>query len=233
MNVSLLYSNKGMCITKFLAAILYIVSILLIAPCMALSAEKSVIVGFHQKPGPSERALIRGARGLTKRTFHLINAISAELPEEEIAKLKKDKKVAYVEENAVFRAALDPPPNQEYINSWGVAHIGAADAHTTVNKGTGVKIAVIDSGIDYTHPDLNDNFIDGINFVQTQQGVPADPLAFFDDNTLSHGTHVAGIIAAEENGIGVIGVAPEADIYAVKVLDGAGFGLGDWIICGY
>ena len=76
--------NQEVFITKFLAAILYIVSISLIAPGMALSAEKSVIVGFHQKPGPSERALIRGNRGLTKRTFHLINAISATIPEEEI-----------------------------------------------------------------------------------------------------------------------------------------------------
>ena len=223
MNVSLIYSNKGMYITKLLAAILYIVCLSLIGPGMALSAEKSVIVGFHQKPGPSERALIRGARGLTRRTFHLINAISAELPEEEIAKLKKDKKVAYVEENAVFRIADVPPPGQEYTNSWGVAHIGAAEAHTTVNKGTGVKIAVLDTGIDYTHEDLDDNYAGGWDFVFDD----ADP---FDDNSRSHGTHVAGIIAAEENGIGVIGVAPEAEIYALKVLDGGGFGLADWII---
>jgi subtilisin family serine protease len=47
----------------------------------------------------------------------------------------------------------------------------------------------------------------------------------FDDNPASHGTHVAGIIAAQENGIGVIGVAPEAKILAAKVLDGGGLGL--------
>lgn len=227
--------NKEVFITKFIAAILYIVSIAIIAPGMALSADKSVIVGFHQKPGPSERALIRGARGLSKRTFHLINAISAVLPDEEIEKLKKDKKVAYIEENAIFRSAEDPPPDQEYTNSWGVSHIGAAEAHTSVNKGTGVKIAVIDTGIDYTHEDLGncteeqflggtcDKIPGGYDFVFDDN----DP---FDDNFMSHGTHVAGIIAAEENGIGVIGVAPEAELYALKVLDGGGFGLESWII---
>jgi subtilisin len=54
----------------------------------------------------------------------------------------------------------------------------------------------------------------------------------FDDSSNSHGTHVAGIIAAEENGMGVIGVAPEADLYAVKVLDGGGFGIQEWIAAG-
>jgi len=227
--------NRQVFMTPFLSALLYIVFISLMVPGMARSAEKSVIVGFHQKPGPSEKALIRGARGLTKRTFHLINALSAVLPEEEIEKLKKEKKVAYVEENAVYSTAEDPPPDQEYTNAWGVSHIGAAEAHTSVNKGTGVKIAVIDTGIDYTHEDLGSctgeqflngtctKVVGGYDFVFEDD----DP---FDDNFQSHGTHVAGIIAAEENGIGVIGVAPEAELYALKVLDGGGFGLEEWII---
>jgi len=207
----------------FFPAMLFIVSISLITPGMVFSAEKSVIVGFHGKPGPSERALIRGNRGRTKRSFRLINAMAVTLPEEEIEKLKKDKNVAYVEENALYWASEDPPPNQEYTHSWGVTHIGGTVAHTTVNKGTGIKIAVIDTGIDYTHEDLSLNYAGGYDFVFDDD----DP---FDDNSRSHGTHVAGIIAAEENGIGVIGVAPEADIYALKVLDGGGFGLEEWII---
>ena len=225
--ISLLFLvNKQVFITAFLSAFLSIVSIAMIGPGMALSAERSVIVGYRHKPGPSERALIRRARGFTKRTFRHINAIAATLPEEEIERLKKDKNVAYVEENAVFRIAEVPPPDQEYTNSWGVAHIGAAEAHTTVNKGTGVKIAVLDTGIDYTHEDLDDNYAGGYDFVFDD----ADP---FDDNSRSHGTHVAGIIAAEENGIGVIGVAPEADIYALKVLDGAVVWTGRLDNCSY
>jgi subtilisin len=199
-------------------------SILLIFPGVVLSAEKSVIVGFKQKPGPSEQALIHGAKGIIKRTYQIIPAMAASLPEEEIEKLKKNGKIAYIEENAVY-TVVEPLPGEEYMNAWGVLHIGAEIVNASGNKGTGVKVAVLDTGIDYTHPDLDDNYVGGYDFVFNDD----DP---FDDSFNSHGTHVAGIIAAEENGIGVIGVAPEADLYAVKVLDGAGFGLEAWIIAG-
>ena len=200
------------------------VSILLILPGVVLSAERSVIVGFHRKPELAEMAIMRGATrsGEIKRTFHLIPAMAASLTEEEIENLKKDSNVAYVEDDAIFKAVA---VGDEYTNAWGVLHIGADVAHANGNKGMGVKIAVIDTGIDYNHEDLDGNYAGGWDFVFDDN----DP---FDDNTISHGTHVAGIIAAEENGIGVIGVAPEADLYAVKVLDGGGFGLESWVIAG-
>ena len=121
--------------------------------------------------------------------------------------------------------APEPPTGNEVGNSWGVAHIFADVAHASGNKGTGIKVAILDTGIDYTHEDLAGNYIGGYDFVFNDN----DP---YDDNYFGHGTHVAGIIAAEENGIGVIGVAPEAELFAVKVLDGAGFGTADWIIAG-
>jgi len=201
-----------------------ILSIFLILPSVVLSAERSVIVGFHRKPELAEMAIMRGATssGGIKRTFHLIPAMAASLTEEEIENLKKDSNVAYVEDDAIFKAVA---VGDEYTNAWGVLHIGADVAHANGNKGMGVKIAVIDTGIDYNHEDLDGNYAGGWDFVFDDN----DP---FDDNTISHGTHVAGIIAAEENGIGVIGVAPEADLYAVKVLDGGGFGLESWVIAG-
>ena len=195
------------------------VSIFLLLPGLVLSAEKSVIVGFHQIPETSVRALTQPAEDKIKRRYHLINAISVSLSEEEIEDLKKDKNVAYIEEDGIVMVAQ----SMEYINAWGVLHIGADIAHASGNKGAGVKIAVIDTGIDYTHEDLDGNYAGGYDFVFND----TDP---FDDNTISHGTHVAGIIAAEENDNGVIGVAPEAELYALKVLDGAGFGLVSWVI---
>ncbi len=206
--------------------IIILLCFFLFYPVLAISGERSVIVGFHKKPGPSERALVRRSNSNIKKTFHLIPAMVASLTEKEIEKLRKDKKVAYIEDDALFMTADD-----QYISAWGVSHIGAEAVHTGTNKGLGIKIAVIDTGIDYNHDDLDDNFIDGINFVQTS-AAPADPLTFFDDNTKSHGTHVSGIIAAEDNLIGVVGVAPEASLYAVRVLDGGGFGLVSWIISG-
>ncbi len=204
--------------------ILLTISIFLCFTDLATSADKSVIVGFHQKPGPSEKAFIHGAKGIIKRTFHLIPAMAVTLPEEEIATVKKNSKVAYVEEDAVF-TVVEPLPGDEYMNAWGVWRIFADVAHESGNKGAGVRIAVIDTGIDYNHPDLAGNFKGGYDFVFEDD----DP---YDDNSRSHGTHVAGVIAAEDNDAGVIGVAPEADLYAVKVLDGGGSGYLSWIISG-
>lgn len=97
---------------------------------------------------------------------------------------------------------------------WGVARIGAPNAWST-SRGLGVKVAVIDTGIARSHPDLNDNLAGCLNFIQSWKTCE-------DDN--GHGTHVSGIIAAEDNTFGVVGVAPQAKIYALKVLDRRGRG---------
>ena len=199
--------------------------LLLIVPGVALGAEKSVIIGFKQRPGASERTLVHRARGRIERSFQLIPAVAASIPEGEIKNLRMNRAIAYVEENAVYTADAASPDDDEGNNSWQVSRTSADVAHASGNLGTGVKVAILDTGIDYTHEDLDGNYWGGYDFVFSDN----DP---FDDSYNSHGTHVAGIIAAEKNGMGVVGVAPEAELYAVKVLDGAGFGKVDWIIAG-
>ena len=83
------------------------------------------------------------------------------------------------------------------------------------SRGEGVKVAVLDTGCDLDHPDIKKNILPGMNFINPRK----DP---WDDNC--HGTHVSGIIAAENNEIGMVGVAPDAKIVPVKVLDGSGNG---------
>lgn len=83
------------------------------------------------------------------------------------------------------------------------------------SRGEGVKVAVIDTGVDLDHPDLVKNLLPGMNFIDPSK----QP---WDDN--QHGTHVAGIIAAENNEIGMVGVAPSAKVIPVKVLDRHGNG---------
>ena len=200
-------------------AVFLAVLLLALSAGPAQTAEKTFIVGFPYKPGPSEAALLHGSGGIIKRTYNLIPAMVVTLPEQASASLANNPRVAYMEPNGIFKAS------DEYTDSWGVSHIGAAVVHTSDNKGAGVKIAVIDSGIDSSHQDLDGNYMGGYDFVFND----TDPN---DETSISHGTHVSGIIAAEENGIGVIGVAPEADIYAVRVLDGAGFGTLEWVIAG-
>ncbi|WP_370221484.1 S8 family peptidase [Cytobacillus sp.] len=94
-------------------------------------------------------------------------------------------------------------------------------------KGKGIKIAVLDTGCDLSHPDLKDRITGGRNFTDDDN---SDPNVFKDYN--GHGTHVAGTIAAYENDAGVIGVAPEADLLIVKVLNKDGSGQYEWIING-
>ncbi|MHB8972207.1 MAG: S8 family serine peptidase [Pirellulaceae bacterium] len=202
-----------------------VLALLLIVPGVALGADKAVIIGFRQRPGASERTLVQRARGRIERNFQLIPAVAASVPEGEIKNLRRNRAIAYVEENAVYMADATSPGDVEGANSWQVSRTSADVAHASGNMGTGVKVAVLDTGIDYTHEDLDGNFRGGYDFVFSDN----DP---FDDSYNSHGTHMAGIIAAEKNGTGVVGIAPEAELYAVKVLDGAGFGRVDWVIAG-
>jgi major intracellular serine protease len=94
-------------------------------------------------------------------------------------------------------------------------------------KGKGIKVAVLDTGCETAHPDLKDRIIGGRNFTDDDR---SNPDIYTDYN--GHGTHVAGTIAAQENAAGVIGVAPEAGLLIVKVLNKAGSGKYDWIIKG-
>jgi len=105
-------------------------------------------------------------------------------------------------------AAADPE------QPWGISRVNAAAAWPKT-MGRGVKVAVIDTGIDFTHPDLAANVKGGFNATD-----PNNPDNYKDDH--GHGSHVAGTIAAIRDGKGVAGVAPEASLYAVKVCDSGG-----------
>ncbi|HAU89113.1 MAG TPA: hypothetical protein DCW72_02440, partial [Elusimicrobia bacterium] len=105
-----------------------------------------------------------------------------------------------------IRAEVDP---SEKEIPWGVRRVNAAGAWD-LTAGRGVKVAVVDTGVDYNHPDLAPNYKGGYNAVTPG----ASPL---DDQ--GHGTHVSGTIAAVKDNNGVVGVAPAVDLYGVKVLD--------------
>lgn len=97
---------------------------------------------------------------------------------------------------------------------WGISAFDLPNAWKKT-KGAGVKVAVLDTGVDLDHSDLVKNLLPGFNVFDEKKDAN-------DDN--GHGTHVAGIIAAENNEIGMVGVAPEASIIPVKVLDKSGNG---------
>jgi subtilisin len=169
-----------------------------------------VLIGFTNTPGSSEQALVRGHGGVIKHSYHLVPAIAASVPESAIQGLLNNPRITSIEPNGTVYAI-----DAELDNTWGVKRIGAGTVHDSGNKGAGVKVAVIDSGIDYNHLDLGANFAGGYNFVSGS----TNPM---DDN--GHGTHIAGTIAALDNNVGVVGVAPEARLYALKVLNSSGSG---------
>jgi subtilisin len=168
------------------------------------------LIGFKDKPGRAEEALVKGAGGSIRYTYHLVPAIAATIPEAAVEGLLRNPRVSGIEADGMVHAI-----DAELDNSWGVKHIGAGLVHDSGNKGTGVRVAVLDTGIAYDHPDLDANYHGGYDFVNGD----ADPY----DNRY-HGTHVSGSLAAEDNGAGVVGVAPEAWLYALKVLDSSGNG---------
>src|SRR5205823_7526044 len=139
---------------------------------------------------------------------------SATIPAARVAALQADANVQFVSADNQFSAAAQ-------TMGTGVARIKAMNK---ANTGAGVNVAVIDTGIDLTHPDLAANIVGGTN---CSKGGPKN---YSDGN--GHGTHVAGIIAALDNGIGVVGVAPEAKLWAVRVLDDKGSGSTSDVVCG-
>src|SRR5215210_1428219 len=147
-----------------------------------------------------------------------LKGYSAKLTPAQVRDLESDPQVASIEPNRIVHATDTIPT--------GVARIGAPSA-TSVNPASSVAVAVIDTGVDLDHPDLN-VVIPGVtpdnsNCVNTAA-------APNDDN--GHGTHVSGTVAAKNNGVGVVGVAPGTQIVPVKVLDSSGSGTWAQIICG-
>ncbi len=190
------------------------------------AADRDVIIGYNKPVGIQDDDDIQSHGGKVKKDFHVVSAISANITESGIEELKKNPRIKYVVNNTIYAAA---GITIEYNNSWGVKYIGTQLVHDQGINGSGVKVAVLDTGINYTNPDLAGVYKGGYDFIYND----TDP---WDDNCRlygsCHGTHVSGIIAAQNNGFGVIGVAPGVDIYAVKVLDAAGFGSAEYVLSG-
>jgi len=191
-------------------------------PVEAVTDKVKVLIGFQ---GPPNEALVKSNGGVASHNFHpFINVLAVTIPETALDGISKNPKVLYIEEDAIATSLGHTSSDPEYQNSWGVDHIDADVVASLGNKGNGIKVAVLDSGIDYSHVDLNDNYVaGGFDYVNNDP----DP---FDDHW--HGTHVAGTVAAEKNGVGVVGTGPEISISAVKVLDNTGFGFYSDIIAG-
>jgi len=182
-----------------------------------------------------DEQVIKDNNGKVSKKYSAIPLAVTKLTAKDIKALEKSDKVVAVEKNHIYTIAAPPPgrgkppkddppapPDEEL--PWGVDRIDAEEVWVDADflaTGAGITVAVIDTGIDKDHPDLADNIIGGYNYVPQRGRV--NTKSWDDDN--GHGTHVAGTIAGiRGNDIGVIGVAPDASLYGIKVLNKRGSG---------
>lgn len=162
-----------------------------------------------------------------KATFgYALEGFVAKLSDAQVKILKNDSRVKSIEKD--YMIALAPPPGKGPGNGgggsdpqetpWGITRVGGAVS------GVGKTAWIIDSGIDLDHPDLNVDTGRSRTFITSGR----DSKSADDGN--GHGTHVAGTVAALDNNIGVIGVAPGASVVALRVLDSRGSGEFSWTI---
>ena len=176
----------------------------------ASNNKVDVFVSFDKTPGVAEHAMVERAGGTVRFSYTIVPAVAASVPEAAIKGLLSNPNVTAVELDGTVYAV-----DAELENAWGVKRIGSGTVHDGGNKGAGVKIGIIDSGVDHGHQDLDGVYAGGYDFVQDD----ADP-----DDVYGHGTHVAGTACAEDNGLGVVGVAPGCVLYSLRVLNDSGSG---------
>ncbi len=190
-----------------------LITTLMPAPVLGASMERvPVLIRFTAPPTAADVAGLRGLGADVTRSFGIVPAVAATVPEAALAGISRNPRVAVVEPDSLLYA-LEYRPTHD----WGIAHVRADEVHATGNLGAGVRVAVIDSGIDCDHLELAVNCEHGWNYVTETQNA---------DDDYGHGTHVAGTVAAALHGeeTGVVGVAPEATVIAYKTLDADGVG---------
>jgi subtilisin family serine protease len=202
-----------------------------------LSGSKGRVIGQYivVLKGGSPAAVASSHRVVPSHLYqHALRGFAATVPDAALKRLLKDPNVDYIEpDGRVWAIApggnpdrgkppkddgnVEPPPSSQ-VTPWGVDRVGGPQV------GDGLTAWVIDTGIDYDHPDLNVDTSRAANFVSRGKNTA--------DDGNGHGTHVAGTIAALNNGIDVVGVAAGATVIPVRVLDNSGSGFYSWVIAG-
>lgn len=178
------------------------------------SEQIKVIVGFKTgivSSQASKNASIQNHGGQIGHDLKLINAVSATMTIEEATKLSLDSTVAFVEPDyPVFSLEQSIP--------WGIEKSFGGENYPfpiwNEASGSGINVAVLDTGISGNHEDLSLSNV-GVNYTNSGS---------YNGDVKGHGTHVAGIISAQDNTIGVTGISPKITLYSVKVLDDNGNG---------
>jgi subtilisin family serine protease len=205
-----------------LAALAAVAAVILAVPATGASAQGAEPVIVVLKTGVNSHAVAAlharnyGAQVGFVYEGHALYGYSAVVPAARLAALRADENVAYVEPDGEMSLVAQTLP-------WGIDRVDADISSTQAGNGSGaisnVNVYVIDTGVDTKHADLN--VVRHVNFAG---GKNAD--------CHGHGTHVAGTVAARDNTIDVVGVAPGAPVTGVKVLGCSGSGSTSGVIAG-
>ena len=188
----------------------------------------SVIIGFTGAPArgaqrqsslAQQKSLVEIFGGDVGKGFTIINAVTARLPLKAVEALSKRHEVSYLEPDYKVTLFTQETP-------WGIDRIFGPEKYTFPtwdhSRGEGIAVAVLDTGIDEKCVDLP-ALLGGVNTIDSTH---------WGSDEHGHGTHVAGIIAAVDNDIDMVGAAPDAGLYSVKVMDDSGWGTYSSVIAG-
>ncbi len=182
-----------------------------------------VVIRLSEGLGPDQVAKTVGAQVLRRGplNYATLGFPVGAVKEQILKELSQFPGIQNAEENHLVQTSSLSVADSLSDKQWSLKDAGVPSAWSMGATGKGITIAIIDTGIDLKHPDLVGNIMPGYNSMTGS----SDPGANRDNN--GHGTHVAGIAAAELNGVGIVGVAYQAKIMPIKAMDRDGKGLDD------
>ena len=223
----------------------------LVAVPAALGAtQQTYIVLYKQQALPATvRTTIQRAGGTLVASYRQIGVVIARSSNTAFRRnLLKDTRIETAAATTRFaiqlpnQTAAEGPPGGDLTNTpaadsdtlsglqWDMRQIHTPEAHAITGGSSAVLVGDIDTGIDFNHPDLQAN-IDVANSANCLSGAAVQGTAAQDDN--GHGTHTAGTIAAAANGFGIVGVAPNVKVAAIKSGSADGFFFPEAVVCGF
>ncbi len=202
---------------NFSIAIVAMILLSFLSPVVAMqpkddevSVMTPVIIEFNDKV---DKKLLENNGGKIKIEYKLRPAVAASLPPKAIENLRKNPNIKSIVTDIEIHTM---EYGTSYFSDWGIKQIGADKVHNNGIKGETINVAILDTGADLDHPDLVSNIVYSYDFSGFN-----DPDAS-DRN--GHGTHVAGTVGALLNSNGVVGVAPDVNLYILKVFTDSGRG---------
>ena len=178
-----------------------------------------------EKAGDLRAGLMKTAK-VDRVYSHALQGFAGEISEADVARLRVDARVAYIEPDREINLVIAGKPSKPgnggggstvQTTPWGITRVGGS------GDGVGKVAWIIDTGIDLDHPDLTVDVTRSRTFVSGTNSA---------DDGNGHGTHVAGTIAAENNTSGVVGVAAGATVVAIRVLSSSGSGTISGVVAG-